>query len=189
MPTQYCRHIHPNGTRCRSLALTGQLRCFWHHDLAQRHRSLNPPADPDPAILHPLTVDADRLQREPLLAEYLTPVRGPLELDFPALEDRESIQIALSMLLAALGKNRLEPKRAATMLYGLQVASSNARDLNLDQRTVVRDVTFDETGAELAPDEDPQEVIERRELMAELRQEQDDDEEDEDNDEEDEYDD
>jgi hypothetical protein len=190
MPTEYCRHIHPNGTRCRSLALTNQLRCFWHRDLAQRHRSLNPPTDDTATILHPLTTGPDGRQREPLLAEYFAPARGPLELDFPALEDRESIQIALSMLVSALGKNRLDPKRAATMLYGLQVASANARDLDLNQRTVVRDITFDDTGAELALDEDPEEIVERRELMAELLQEQDNDE-DEDNDEDadDEYDD
>lgn len=184
MSTEYCRHIYPNGTRCRSLALNGQLRCFWHRDLAHRHRSLNPPADTTPCVIHPLTLDAGGRQREPVLAAS---VAAPLQLDFPPLEDRESIQIALSMLVAALGKNRLEPKRAATMLYGLQVASANARDLTLNQRTVVRDITFDDTGAELALDEDPEEIIERREIMAELLREQEEDEESEEEDD-DEYD-
>lgn len=155
MPTEICRHIRANGTRCGSPALRGEALCYFHRRDRERypnriHRSVD---DDTPAILHSLQYDRERLQREPMLAEYLAP--APATLEFPALEDRESIQIALSMLLSALGRNELEPKRAGMMLYGLQVASSNAKSLTRDPATVTETVV-DEQGLELAPDEDPE---------------------------------
>jgi hypothetical protein len=185
MSTEYCRHIRANGTRCRSLALHSQSRCHWHRDLLDRHSSINPPSDGTANIIHPLNFDPGKLQREPMLAEYFAHTRGSLELHFPALEDRQSIQLALSMLIMALGLNRIEPKRASIILYGLQVASANARTLPVNDGHVVTETVRDESGDELAPDEDPQEVIEREQLLAELeeeiaRSEEDDDEDDDD---------
>ena len=129
MPTTYCRHIRTNGRRCCSPALRTSAFCYYHGHSIERHRGLNPPAAADamPTIIHPLNTDEHR-QREPILAEYFSgvaPNPAPLVLNFPALEDRESIQVALSMLISALGQHRLDP-----------------------------------TGQELAPDEDPQEIIE-----------------------------
>jgi hypothetical protein len=165
MPTNYCRHIRTNGRRCCSPALSSSAFCYYHGHSIQRHRGLNPPADAMPTIIHPLNTDENR-QRDPIIAEYFSgyaPQPGPLSLDFPALDDRESIQVALSMLISALGQNRIDPKRAGPILYGLQVASSNARKLNLEpgSNKVVRSTVIDSTGQELAPDEDPQEITER----------------------------
>lgn len=134
MATEYCRHIRPNGTRCNSYALTGQLRCYWHTSLQQRHLALAPP---DTSLQPP-----------------------PLELDFPELEDRASIQLALSMLLGALARNRIDPKRAGPILYGLQVASSNVLNLHNQQEHLVRTSSLDEHGHPVAPDEDPEEITE-----------------------------
>jgi hypothetical protein len=166
MPTPYCRHIKINGRRCCSLAMRGKSLCYFHYGMNAHHRALHPPK-PEPTIIHPLNVDAARLQREPLLAEYFSPPRpGPLTLDFPALEDRDSIQIALSMLIAALGQDRIDPRRAGTILYGLQVASSNARNLSHNQSRTVRDTVLDDAGLHLAPDEDPEEIAELQQFLA-----------------------
>ena len=167
MPTNYCRHIRPNGTRCRSLALTGQPRCFWHQDLHQRHRTLYPA---------PGTFAAERFGPR-LFGEPANPERDsmpiiPIQLDFPALEDRASIQLAISLLLGALAQNRIEPRRAATMLYGLQVAGSNVHGLPVNAPRLVRDTVLDEAGNPLALDEDPEEVIEHQLLLDEVEQEQ-----------------
>lgn len=184
MSTEYCRHILTNGTRCQSVALRGQERCRWHREVLDRHNSINPPSDGTTNIIHPLNFDPGKFQREPLLAEYYSNTRGPLNLHFPALEDRQSIQLALSMLVMALGLNRIEPKRVGMMLYGLQVASANARSLPVASGHVVTETVRNDSGDELAPDEDPQEVIEREQFLDELEQElanrDEDDEEDED---------
>jgi hypothetical protein len=157
MATEYCRHIRPNGTRCNSYALTGQLRCYWHTGLQQRHLALAPSGvQLDPATQPP-----------------------PFELDFPELEDRASIQLALSMLLGALARNRIDPKRAGPILYGLQVASSNVRDLHNQQEHIVRTSSLDDHGQPLAPDEDPEEITETQlfieDFENELRKEEEDD--------------
>ncbi|HZL27178.1 MAG TPA: hypothetical protein VFC39_11685 [Acidobacteriaceae bacterium] len=169
MPTTYCRHIRTNGRRCCSPALRTSAFCYYHGHSIERHRVLNPPADAMPTVIHPLNTTENR-QREPILAECLSgvaPQAAPLVLDFPPLEDRESIQVALSMLISALGQHRLDPKLATTMLYGLQVASSNAVNLNIQPSAnqVVRSTVLDPTGQELAPDEDPQEIIEFNEWL------------------------
>ena len=154
MSTTYCRHIRANGTRCRSIALARTTRCYWHRDLYQRHRALQLP-DSIPEAHRNL----DLLKSDPLMAQYYgVDLHGPIEFNFPPLEDRESIQVSLSMVLNALGRNRLEPKRAGAMLYTLQVASTNAARLQPEPYGVVSDTVHDELGHELAPDEDPQEI-------------------------------
>ncbi len=85
-----------------------------------------------------------------------------LQIDFPPLEDRHSIQLALSLLIKALAEDRIDPKRAALLFYGLQVASANARDLNPvpprhKRPGKVRETIVDEaTGDLIAPDADPE---------------------------------
>jgi hypothetical protein len=188
MPTIYCRHVRTNGRRCCSPALGTSAFCYYHGHSIARHRGLNPPPDPDamPTIIHPLNTTENR-QRDPILAEYfagVSPMPGPLDIDFPELEDRESIQVALSMLISALGRNRLDPKRATAMLYGLQVASANAVKLNTEPGAnhVVRSTVLDTTGHELAPDEDPQEVTEFNEWLTQYEAEHPEDDEDEEED-------
>jgi hypothetical protein len=107
--------------------------------------------------------------------------------EVPELEDRESIQVALSMLISALGRNRLDPKRATAMLYGLQVASANAVKLNIEPgaNQVVCSTVLDPAGQELAPDEDPQEITEFNEWLAAYEADHPEDEDDEDEDDED----
>lgn len=162
MPTEFCRHIRINGERCGSPALRSETFCYYHVEQGRRHRrpKANPSSTSTSTILHPMTLQ-DGSQRDPSLA---APTE-PLQLDFPPLEDRHSIQLALSVLINALAQDRIDPKRAALIFYGLQIASSNAR--NLDSETVpdkptpkVRTTVLDEaSGLQIAPDEDP-EVLE-----------------------------
>ena len=86
MPTAYCRHIRTNGHRCQSPALRGKVFCYYHGSINDRHRALN----------RPWTCAED----------------SNMQLHFPTVDDRESIQVALSMLISALGENRIDPKRA-----------------------------------------------------------------------------
>lgn len=158
MATQFCRHIRINGERCGSPALRSETFCYYHIEVERRHRRTNLRSASTPAILHPMTLQ-DGVQRDPMLA---LPAE-PLQLDFPPLEDRHSIQLALSVLINALAQDRIDPKRAALIFYGLQIASSNARTLDaavIPDRPApkVRTTVLDEaSGTQIAPDEDPEE--------------------------------
>jgi hypothetical protein len=173
MSTPYCRHIKTNGRRCCAFAVRDEQLCYFHRASNKRHRGLRamPHLDNPETVIHPLALDRERMQREPMLAQYFGVPTGPLLLDFPQIEDRESIQLALSMLLTALGQDRIDPKRATVMLYNLQVASTNAAKLSRESEHMVRETTLDESGNELAPDTDPSEIAEREELLAAIDEE------------------
>ena len=137
-----CRQIRANGNRCASPALRGEVFCYWHFNSSRRHTATQTP----PAEVSILTPRNDA--REPQL---LAPKPQPV-LDLPPLEDRESIQLAVSMLCAALARNEIDPKRAALLLYGLQVASSNVRGLDLEPlpSRAVQDIVPGKHGEHLA---------------------------------------
>ena len=162
--TTICRHIKTNGERCASPALRDHAFCYFHRTLAQRHAKPEPEI---PTIIHPLDPS-----REPHLAATQP------TLNLPPLEDRESIQLAASMIVGALASNSLDTKRAATLLYGLQVASANARNLkhrpSLDY--LVTQTTLTSTGEEIAPDEDPRGEIAYQQLLQSLEEDDDEDE-------------
>lgn len=152
MSTRFCRHIRINGERCGSPALNSGVFCYFHVQVGKRHSAVQ--SQPTDSILHPMTSE-DGSQRDPIA------VAEPLQLNFPPLEDRHSIQLALSMLITALAQDRLDPRRAAMILYGLQIASSNAKGIipvpPPDKSTgKVRETVLDpNSGTLIAPDEDP----------------------------------
>jgi hypothetical protein len=76
--------------------------------------------------------------------------RQNASLELPPVEDTESIQLALIDVLQALAANQLDPKRASLLLYGLQVASANAKHLNIPSHGV-RTITYTSDGIALAP--------------------------------------
>jgi hypothetical protein len=156
--TTICRHIKTNGERCGSPALTNHAFCYFHRNLAQRHPK---PAPEIPTIIHPLDPT-----REPHLA-----ATQPI-LNLPPLEDRESIQLAASMIVGALASNSLDIKRAGILLYGLQVASANARKLNHQPSLnyIVTETTLTPTGDEIAPDEDPEGEIVFQQFLQSLEE-------------------
>ena len=123
-----CRHIKTNGTQCESPALSESQWCFFHSRLHQRHNRFRP-----------IEVTTDSILR-------VQPVH------LSALEDRESVQVALSVVINALATGQLEPRRATALLYGLQLASSNARGLNLEPfaHDVVRTIDSSPDGLDLA---------------------------------------
>jgi len=160
MPATICRHIRTNGLRCGSPALRDKPYCFHHHRLNTQRRLLHIPIPKEvpETIIHSLQTDATYMQREPLVAEYYSiPKPGPVLLDFPPIEDRESIQVALSMIVGAMGRRRLDSKDATPILYALQIASANAAKLHgFREANAVTELTTGEFGDPLALDEDPE---------------------------------
>src|SRR6266853_2071360 len=108
MQLSLCRQIKTNGTRCKAPSLTDGLWCYFHHRLHQRHTAFRPTA-------------ATR--------GYLSPGQ---HIALIPLEDRESVQLALSVVINALATGQLDIKRATALLYGLQLASNNARGLHTE---------------------------------------------------------
>ena len=73
--------------------------------------------------------------------------------ELPLLEDRSSIQLALSRVLSALGSAKLDTCRAGLFLYGLHIASQNVeRDGRILPYDAVESTTLTEDGDELAPE-------------------------------------
>jgi len=84
------------------------------------------------SYLHPQLAVA--VTNENLQLLHFFPCQAPLhggQPFNPKVEDRESIQVALSVVINALATGNLEGKRATALLYGLQIASSNCARLSL----------------------------------------------------------
>ena len=105
-----CRHVKTNGLQCSAAALTGSALCYFHTRLHQGHA---------------------RYRQTPATRAFLDEAAPGQTIELPPLEDRQSIQLALSQVINALAACKLEPKRATALLYGLQLASSNAAKLFL----------------------------------------------------------
>ena len=89
-------------------------------------------------------------------------------LDLPPIEDTASIQLALIDVLQALAANQLDPKRAGLLLYGLQVASANAKNVQVDANSI-RSISYTKEGIPLATQEHGWDVedIEEADRLAE----------------------
>ena len=130
MQYDLCRQIRTNGRRCHSPSLKGGIWCFFH---ASQHRSHR-------AFRH---TDATR--------GYLIPGQ---HIELAPIEDRDSVQLALSMVINALAVGQLDPKRANSLLYGLQLASYNASRVILPHAVdVVRETETSEEGIAIAEPE------------------------------------
>jgi hypothetical protein len=84
------------------------------------------------------------------------------------------------MIIGALARNTLDTKRAVTLLYGLQVASANARNLrhSPSMSYLVTETTITPAGDEIAPDEDPVGELQYQEFLQSLEDDDDNDDED-----------
>jgi hypothetical protein len=121
---QECRHIKSNGSKCHSPAMKDKPYCYYHTRAHRIVRNAN------------------------AIASY-----EHKDLQIPFLEDRGAVQIALSEVVSALASNHIEFKRAALMIYALQVASSNAKiPADLVALHQVREQSENEEGDELAPE-------------------------------------
>jgi hypothetical protein len=128
MQYELCRHVKTNGLQCKAAALAGGIWCYFHHRLHQRHTPFRP-------------TQATR--------GYLIPGQ---HIELAALEDRESVQVALSVVINALAIGQLDIKRATALLYGLQLASYNARGLHTEPfaASTVRTIEPSPEGLDLA---------------------------------------
>lgn len=100
-----CRHLKTNGIQCQSPALEYSDYCFFHDRLLERHRNFR----------------SSKTTARGLHPDY--------DIQLHALEDAESIQLAISVVVNALASGGLRADRASAILYGLQLASSNVRNL------------------------------------------------------------
>jgi hypothetical protein len=105
MPYAICRHIMTTGIQCQSPALLGHRFCFYHVRQAANHQNMRPNPKLDPFFEHGRHI-------------RLSP-----------LEDRQSVQMALSQTVSALAAGQIELKHARAVLYGLHLAAQNIKDL------------------------------------------------------------
>jgi hypothetical protein len=91
-----------------------------------------------------------------------------LPLQLPDVEDSASIQLALIEVLQALAANQLEPRRAGLLLYGLQVAAANAKNVQVHANSI-RSISYTKEGIPLATQEHGWDVedIEEADRLAE----------------------
>ena len=111
-----CAHIKTNGTQCGSPALREHRYCFFHKKWQRQHIPLNAPLTAQPP--------------------------SPVSFTMPVLEDADSIQVALMQVMRLILAGQLDPKIAGLLLYALQTASLNLRQMKLEphrRETVVID--------------------------------------------------
>lgn len=109
-----CQHVKVNGTQCGSPALRRKRHCYFHHRMLDGKRRFA--ADP-------------RIKPIPIYSIGL-------------LEDANSVQMAVMQVLQILGSGQMEAKTAGLMLYGLQTASANLKNVKFEAENVT-DVVID----------------------------------------------
>ncbi len=62
--------------------------------------------------------------------------------DIPVLEDANSVQFAVMEVVRGLMEDQLDPKKAALVLYGLQIASINLKHVSFEP--CWKDVVFED---------------------------------------------
>jgi hypothetical protein len=151
-----CRHILTNGEQCRSLRLNGQDFCYFHNRLHARHKATLE-ARPERPLVNSEGVVIGHGRPVGFQAARL-PDLGPLE-------DRASVQMAISTVVNALATEAMDVRRATALLYGLQLASNNCASNRNDHSTAkdpVETIVTTDDGTMLAPaDRIPPEVIAR----------------------------
>ena len=125
--TPLCTHIRTNGSVCQSPALKGEPLCFFHSNLRHTHR--RPPVVE--SLYSGWQEQAIEMEGDPegdlLTMNRVYPKQD--EIQFPPLEDAESVQLATSMLFQAIATGQIHFKRARLLLYTLKIAVINQRAL------------------------------------------------------------
>jgi hypothetical protein len=143
-----CRHIKASGHRCQSPAITGSVFCYFHRAVRHGHDAAS---TTKVGPLRPETMQY-------LLQSGQTPTQfAPSRpLNFPPLEDAESIQLNICLVYTAIAAGQIDPNVARGLLYALQVASCNLRILapalatGQDASTLARRVVRTRDGQALA---------------------------------------
>jgi hypothetical protein len=120
-----CQYIKVNGTQCGSPAMRRNRFCFFHKRWHEQRVVLGSPNS-----------TPRKRQSKPAL-------------DLPVLEDANSVQVALMQIMRLLLSGQIEHKTASLLLYGLQTASSNLRQVTFDpsfkEKIVIDPSTVNET--------------------------------------------
>lgn len=155
-----CRHVKSSGRLCDSPALSGSHWCFFHKRLHERQIALqrakvesvnesDSSSVPEQSAAQDSPVSLQVIDSSHAVTGQSNASQNT-SLDLPPLEDAASIQLALIEVAQALAANRIDPKRAGLLLYALQVASANAKNLGLSSFGV-RTITYSDEGLPLAP--------------------------------------
>lgn len=95
-----CGHIRVSGTQCGSPAIRGKEFCYYHQH--------------------------DRLQS---IEVHMESGRVGGEMVLPVLEDAHSIQMVVRQVMQLLLQRRIDRKDASLLLYSLQIASGNLKQM------------------------------------------------------------
>jgi hypothetical protein len=109
-----CQHLKVNGTQCGSPALRRNRFCFFHKRFQEEKIKLN----------------CDRARR------------GNATFILPVLEDADSIQVSLMQIMRLLLSGRIDREHAGPLLYALQTATLNLRNVTIEPRDI-NDVVID----------------------------------------------
>jgi hypothetical protein len=195
-----CRHVLPSSNRCHAAAIKGGHWRYYHARLhfqqtqrqaqesARRSREARskprltdgtfaPPEeiiDQESSHIGSSPVGSTKPARHPEQheePEHYSAETIPLEL--PDVEDSASIQLALIQVIQALASSQLDPRRAGLLLYGLQVASANAKNVHIHSNSI-RSISYTSQGIPLATQEHGWDVedIEEADRQAEEEEEQ-----------------
>jgi hypothetical protein len=99
-----CNHVLTNGEVCKAIPLRDSNFCYWHHKARARRRRYE-------RIGGPISMEANS------------------GLELPLLEDANAVQVTIQEIMQAILDRRIDNKRAGLLLYSLQLASSNIRNL------------------------------------------------------------
>jgi len=100
-----CQHIKTSGAQCGSPALRNEKLCHYH-----QHNHLAPAE---------LYIDGDRYCDSQIM--------------IPPFEDAHSIQMVLRHIVQLMLQHRIERKDAGLMLYALQIASGNLKQMQAEK--------------------------------------------------------
>ena len=174
-----CRHVRTDSDRCHAAAIKGDHWCFFHarlHDqqaqrvareAQRRSRDARSQLRLTDGTFAPTEETTERIfdqgiypvqagdHREPATlnshgSAYAETASLPLQL--PDVEDSASIQLALIEVIHALAANQLDPRRAGLLLYALQVASANAKNVRINSDSI-RSISYTKEGIPLATQE------------------------------------
>jgi hypothetical protein len=171
-----CRHVRTDSDRCHAAAIKGGHWCYFHarlHDQhtkreAQDHARRSSEASRKPRLANGTFAPPEEIpksnidqgiypvkagdHREPAtLNSHGSAYAGTasLALQLPDVEDSASIQLALIEVIHALAADQLDPRRAGLLLYGLQVAAANAKNVQVDANSI-RSISYTKEGIPLA---------------------------------------
>jgi hypothetical protein len=169
-----CRHVRTDSSRCHAAAIKGSHWCFFHarlHDqqaqrvareAQRRSRDARSQLRLTDGTFAPAEEATERIpgaipetffDHGYSVSSRATGPYAPAEtLQLPNVEDSASIQLALIEVTHALAANQLDHRRAGLLLYALQVASANAKNVRVNSDSI-RSISYTKEGIPLATQE------------------------------------